>query len=269
MRPSCVLASLAVLSAMSIPEPAAAQELGCMPHVAAAPGLVRPASFSLVRLAENEVGLRYVGHSTFLIESPKGVRIATDYNDHVRAPVTPDIATMNKAHSTHYSTHPEPGITHVLRGWTADGSKARHDVTLLDVHVRNVATNIRSGGEGTEDWGNSIFVFEVAGLCIAHLGHLHHTLAPWDLQQLGRIDVVLAPVDGSWTLDVEGMVEVLKAIQAPLIIPMHYFGEPTLRRFLDRAAQDFEVERTTSSSLVLSKEALPAKPKVLVLPPGG
>jgi L-ascorbate metabolism protein UlaG (beta-lactamase superfamily) len=34
-------------------------------------------------------------------------------------------------------------------------------------------------------------VFEVAGLCIAHLGHLHHTLEPWDLQQLGRIDVVL------------------------------------------------------------------------------
>ena len=42
-----------------------------------------------------------------------------------------------------------------------------------DVYIRNVPTDIRNGGAMEAD-GNSIFIFEVAGLCIGHLGHLHH-----------------------------------------------------------------------------------------------
>ena len=57
------------------------------------------------------------GHATFLIESPQLVRIATDYNDYVRPPVLPDIATMNHAHDTHYTDNPDPAIKYVLRGW--------------------------------------------------------------------------------------------------------------------------------------------------------
>ena len=63
--------------------------------------------------------ITYIGHSTFLIESPRLVRIATDYNDYVKPPVLPDIVTMNHAHSTHYTDRPDPGIKHVLRGWRA------------------------------------------------------------------------------------------------------------------------------------------------------
>src|SRR4030088_1864549 len=44
---------------------------------------------------EGDVGLTFLGHASFLIESPQGVRIVTDYNDMIRAPVTPDIGTMN------------------------------------------------------------------------------------------------------------------------------------------------------------------------------
>ena len=49
-------------------------------------------------------------------------------------------------------------------------------------------------------YGNSIFVFESAGLCIAHLSHLHHLLEPADIDTLGRIDIVMVPVDGIWTM---------------------------------------------------------------------
>ena len=85
---------------------------------------------------------------------------------------------MNRAHSTHYTDRPEPGIKFVLRGWKEDGKPTDHDLNFQDVRVRSVATNIRDyyGGGGTERHGNSIFIFEVANLCIAHLGHLHHTL---------------------------------------------------------------------------------------------
>ncbi len=112
---------------------------------------------------------------------------------------------------------------------------------------------------------NSIFVFEVAGLCIAHLGHLHHTLTPAHLDALGRIDVVLVPVDGSFTLNTEGMVEVLKQIDAPLAIPMHIFGEITLQRFLEKTGQIYKIERHTSSSIMLSRKTLPKERTMLVL----
>jgi len=143
----------------------------------------------------------------------------------------------------------------------------RHDAQIRDVRVRNVPTNIRSwGGETTERHGNSIFIFEIANLCIAHLGHLHHTLTQQQLNEIGRIDAVMVPVDGSYTLDTDGMLEVLQALKAPLMIPMHYFSVYTLQRFLDRAREKFTVESSDTPSLVISKTTLPTAPKILVLP---
>jgi len=249
------------------PPPSAELSDRCPGLVAAAPPRVVPAAFSLANLASDQVRVTYVGHSSFLIESPRLVRIVTDYNDYVRPPVTPDIVTMNHAHTTHYTDRPDPGIKHVLRGWGPSPSEpARHDVTLQDVRVRNVPTNIRDWSGGTERHGNSIFIFETAQMCIAHLGHLHHTLNQQQLNEMGRVDIVFAPVDGSYTLDLEGMVEVLQSLKAPLVIPMHYFSAFTLNRFLSRMGRDFDVEIAETPSLVVSKTSLPAKPKVLVLP---
>jgi L-ascorbate metabolism protein UlaG (beta-lactamase superfamily) len=207
-----------------------------------------------------------VGHATFLIETPQGVRIATDYSDGTRPAVTPDVATMNKAHSTHFSYLPDPGITHVLKGWNPAGGLAYHDLTVQDVRIRNVSTNIRSSGGATESDGNSIFVFETAQLCIAHLGHLHHTLSPEHLKKLGRIDVLLVPVDGGYTLETFDMMEVLRAINAPLMIPMHLFGPSSLNRFLASAREHFPVEFSDTPVITLSRATLLNSPKILVLP---
>jgi L-ascorbate metabolism protein UlaG (beta-lactamase superfamily) len=225
-----------------------------------------PAALRLAALAQDQVRLTYIGHSTFLIESPKLVRIATDYNDYVRPPVTPDIVTMNHAHTTHYTDHPETAIKHVLRGWRDDGRPAAYDVDYLDVHIRSIATNIRGWNGGTQRHGNSIFVFEVGSLCIAHLGHLHHTLTQQQINEIGRVDVVLVPVDGSWTLDLDGMVEVLASLKAPLMIPMHYFSQSTLNRFLERVREKYAIDYGETPSVILSRASLPASPKFLVLP---
>jgi L-ascorbate metabolism protein UlaG (beta-lactamase superfamily) len=237
----------------------------CPGFVASLKSLVQPAA-----LSRGEVSLTFVGHATFLIESPGGVRAATDYNDYVRPSVVPDVATMNRAHSTHYSTRPDPSIKHLLPGWSAGGGPVRHDVTIGDVRVRNVSTSIRDmwGGGGTQYDMNSMFVFETAELCIAHLGHLHHTLEPSHLRKLGRIDVVLVPVDGGYTLDTDGMMEVLKAIGAPLMVPMHYFNPTTLNRFLSKAKERWPIEYAKSSRIVVSRATLPTTPKVIVLPEG-
>ena len=266
MRMMLSLATVCGILLGLVVAPAAAQQPP--PSSGACPGLVasgRP----LIRPAargQDGVGLTFVGHATCLIESPGGVRVATDYNDYVRPRVTPDVATMNRAHSTHFSNQPDPGIKHVLRGWDPAGGTPRHDLQVGDLRVRNVVTNIRDWGGGTAFGANSIFVFETADLCIAHLGHLHHTLTPEHLAQLGKIDVVLVPVDGSWTLDLDGMTEVLAQLGAPLVLPMHYFGPSTLERFLARARERYEVELSNTPTITLSRATLPKSPKVLVLP---
>ena len=259
-----VLPGARALAAEPAPAPPEA-ERRCPGLIAGLPG-VRLVKFTSVALGEGEVRLTYVGHSTFLIESPRLVRIATDYNDYVKPKVVPDIVTMNHAHTTHYTDAPDPGIRFVLRGWNDDGSPAHHDMSFQDVRVHNVPTNIRDWAGGTERHGNSIFLFEVAQLCIAHLGHLHHTLTKQQLDDIGRLDVVLAPVDGTYTLDLAGMMEVLHALKAPLTIPMHYFSAFTLQRFLDRARENWEVEINETPSIRLSRAHLPKHPKVLVLP---
>lgn len=257
-------------AAQKAPVPAGKPEMveNCPGLIASRRPRIIPASLRYA-LNPDQVRITYVGHSTFLIESPQRVRIATDFNDYVRPRVLPDIVTMNHAHSSHYTDFPDPGIAHVLRGWGPSPDRpARHDVQVRDVRVRNVPTNIRDWvSGGTERHGNSIFVFEVANMCIAHLGHLHHTLTQQQLDEIGRLDAVFVPVDGTMTLDAEGMMEVLESLKAPLMIPMHYFSVYTLHRFLDRARdRKWQVETSAVPSTLISKTTLPTTPKVLALP---
>ena len=266
----CGAFSAAAVAQESPPSPSRQPDMqeSCPGLVAADRPRITPASFKVAALGQDQVRITFIGHATFLIESPQQVRIATDYNDYVKPPVVPDIATMNHAHETHYTDHPDPAIKYVLRGWSETPEKpAIWDLQYRDVRVRNVPTNIRNYfSGGTERYGNSIFIFEIANLCIAHLGHLHHTLTQSQLNAIGRVDVVMAPVDGSYTLDLDGMMEVLTALKAQLIIPMHFFGWYTLERFLERAQRDWPVERAEVPSVVVSKATLPKSPKILVLP---
>ena len=169
----------AALHAIAVPSPASAQASEPPPPAqaepepemrAACPGLVArrrpavpPAALRRAALNGDQVRLTFIGHSTFMIESPDGVRIATDYNDYLKLPALPDIVTMK------------------------------------------------------------------------------------------------------YTLDLDGMMEVLTALKAQIIIPMHFFGWATLERFLERAGQQWPVERSEVPTLVVSKTTLPGSPKVLVL----
>jgi L-ascorbate metabolism protein UlaG (beta-lactamase superfamily) len=190
----------------------------------------------------------------------------TDYSGRHRPPRVPEIITMNHAHTTHYTDSPDARIPNVLRGWRPDGGPANHDIKVGDMRVRNLPTNIRSWDGGTRRYGNSIFVFEAAGLCIAHLGHLHHLLTPDDLATLGQLDIVMVPIDGAWTSNQGDMVEVLAQLNPRLILPMHYWGEDVLARFLNRMRDKAEILRPESPTITVSRATLPAAPTIIVLP---
>ena len=223
-----------------------------------------PAPGSLAALPTGTIELSFLGHASFLIRTPEGATAVTDFNDYVGAPITPDIVTMNNAHDTHFTNNIPAGVSHVLRGWGDADGPARHNLRYRDMHVRNVPTNVRDY-RGTRYAGNSIFVFEAADLCIAHLGHLHHTLTPEHLGALGAIDVLLVPVDGSYTIAQTLMLEVVAAIRPSLLIPMHYFGQTTLARFLDLLRERYDIRTSDTPTVTLSRATLPTR-QVLVLP---
>lgn len=257
------------LPALALVVAGTAAEAACLRHVADAPVLLR-ASFGPGGVPPANVGVTYVGHSSFLLETAGGVKAVTDYNDYVRADVVPDVVTMNNAHSTHYSISVQPGVRHALEGWDSPGREAIHEIVVGDMRIFNVPTNVREYNAVRYN-GNSIFVFETAGLCLAHLGHLHHRLTPEHLAKLGQIDVLFVPVDGSWTLNLDSMVEVIEQIRAPVVVPMHFFSHGGLERFLGRlrdkgTSLNYEVKVNLTPSVLLSRATLPDRPEILVLP---
>ncbi len=174
MKPllAAALFALIGLPAAAQDEPVPSQ---CLAIANAVPNVVY-ANFTPVQAEEETVTITYAGHSTYIIETPGGIRIATDFSGAYGADPLPDIVTMNKAHGTHFTLNPDPRIAHVLPGWGEEGP-ARHALVVEDVYVRNVPTDIMRWG-ASEEGGNSIFIIEVAGLCIGHLGLLHHALTP-------------------------------------------------------------------------------------------
>ncbi len=221
-------------------------------------------------VVKDTVRINYIDHSTFLIQSHGGLNMATDFTGFLgAAPIIPDVVTMNHAHSSHWTQFPDPAIPHVLRGWPDEGEEvADHHLDLGEVLVRNVATDIRSRfGVDVEENGNSIFIFEVAGLCIGHLGHLHHEPNNEQYAAIGRLDVVMAAVDGGLTVDLPTMQKLLKRLRASVVIPMHWFGRSTLNAFISGMGDAYRVERTGISSMEISLRDLPSEPTIIVLEP--
>jgi L-ascorbate metabolism protein UlaG (beta-lactamase superfamily) len=230
-------------------------------------------SFDGLRLAAgdpspNRATITFVGHASYQIDTPQGVRIITDYNGLNGFGRHPDIVTMNNAHDTHFTDQPEDGITYALRGWPSQPgeTEAKHDVTLKDVRVWNVPTNARDWSGGVRINGNSIFIYAIGDLCIAHLGHLHQRLTQAHLDALGRIDVLMTPIDGSYTMGVPLMAEVIKQIEPRIVLPMHYWGRSQLDRFMGLIAPLEPVflwpDRHT---IEVAKEDLPDKLTVIAV----
>src|SRR5207248_4113435 len=135
--------------------------------------------------------------------------------------------------------------------------------------IRNVTTDIRrfygdySGANMIKD-GNSIFIFEVAGLCIGHLGHLHVKLDDSHFAAIGRLDILMVPIDGTYTMSLDGISEITRRLRASIVLPMHRFMTP-LDEFMRRIGQQCAIDQRTERTLTISRETLPGTPTVIIL----
>lgn len=236
----------------------------CYPMAGLRPAII-PASFRIAAVPSHHVRLSFIGHSSFEIETAEGIRAVTDFNGYVSPDRLPQIVTMNNYHDSHFTDFVPDGVKHALRGWNPEGGLARHNIKLRDLRVRNVPTNLADAGGGKFANGNSIFVFETAGLCIAHISHLHHVLSKDQVRDLGRVDIAFTAIDGMWTMSHDELFEILGQITPMLIIPMHYGSLGGVDAFIARAEKKWKIRHHAGSSITMSFRDLPRQTEVLFL----
>jgi len=253
-----------VAAAVSFTSPAIAQG-----RIACGEGLVQRPMPLLQRAAieADRVPIRFIGHATFLIRSPQGVKVITDYNDYYRADVLPDIATMNSNRGNHTTNRIDPSIAHALYGFDRGQGIARNDIMFKDVRVYSEPTNVSAyGSRYTNE--TSIFVIQVGGLCIAHFGHTGHVLDDETARKLGQIDIVLTPVDRTVTQSYEELFHNIRVLRPRIVIPMHDIGWTT-EQFLAVAGRQFPVKRRLGDTIEVGRAQLPESTEIWVLQSGG
>lgn len=163
--------------------------------------------------------IKYLGHAAFVITSDRGVRIITDpygtspdltYGE-IRT--TADVVTVSHDHFDHCNVAAVGGNPQVMRRAgvsTAKGIKFKGIISYHD-------------DEGGRMRGNNIiFCFEVDGVKVCHLGDLGHRLDDKQKAEIGRVDILLIPVGGYYTIDAKTATEVCDQLKPGVIIPMHY-----------------------------------------------
>ena len=131
-----------------------------------------------------------------------------------------DLVTVSHEHSDHNAVSLAAGSPIVLNG-LAGNDWAKIDQTVKGVRVRTVGV-YHDDTQGSQRGKNAIFVFDVDGLRLAHLGDLGHTLSPEQIKDIGPVDVILIPVGGFYTVDGKAATEVVNQLNPKIVIPMHY-----------------------------------------------
>ena len=167
------------------------------------------------------VVVEYIGHASFVIESPAGVRVVLDpfnsnrwlgyrYPDDVEA----DVVLVTHPHYDHDASYYWGDSVPVFR---EPGRYQVGDVSLVGVKGQH------AGRFGT-DFGqkNTIWIVEASGVRIAHLGD-NGPLTAENVRALGRIDVLMIPADGDdHILKPDAIAAIRRELSDPLVIPMHY-----------------------------------------------
>lgn len=207
--------------------------------------------------------IKWLGHSCFLITSSEGVKIITDpFDDQVGYEVPSeeaDIVTTSHDHFDHNNIKAVKGnFVHIKEPGT---------YSEKGINIRGVATYHDEVG-GRKRGRNVIFKFNVDGIEVCHCGDLGHVLTPEQVQEIGKVDVLLIPVGGTYTVDASKASEVVKLIKPAVTIPMHFktddidFPIDGVDKFT--AAMGYG-ERAGKQEIEITKENIGSMPHVLIL----
>ncbi len=210
--------------------------------------------------------VKWLGHATFLITSDDGTRIITDpYAPNERLTYdeieeSADIVTVSHGHGDHSNVAAVRGNPQVVKG-TAE---------IKGIKFNSIPTYHDNAG-GSQRGNNTIFCFEVDGIRVCHLGDLGHQLGDKEVAELGKVDILLVPVGGNFTIDAKVATEVCSKLAPKVIIPMHFRNE-RCSNFPVAGVDDFlqgkaGVTRLDTSEVEFKRGELPATTQIMVLKP--
>jgi L-ascorbate metabolism protein UlaG (beta-lactamase superfamily) len=211
--------------------------------------------------------IEYFGHNFFQITSRRGTKIVTDPlapGMHPTPVLTPHAVTVGREHPNHNYVELARGKPLILRGLANYGAEwSKISISVGDVLIYSIPVYQQQFGTALK---GAAFVFDMATLCVAHLGDLSHKLTPEQVKAFGKVDVAMIPIGGTFTMPPDTAREVLAQLKPKIAIPMHYREDMTL---LNMFVNGFKNRRLPGNTLTISKAALPQPTEIVVLTPAG
>jgi len=208
------------------------------------------------------MNIKWLGHACFKISSERGTIIVTDpFDESVGYPmpnVRADIVTSSHSHFDHNYFKAIKGNFDIV------DTVGEHDIK--GIKIKGVST-FHDEEQGTKRGKNIVFVFDIDGIKVCHMGDLGHILTERQIEEIGSVDVLLIPVGGYYTIDAKQAVEVMNQLKPKITIPMHYktelinFPIDTVDNFLSMTGG----KKISSSQMDVKKEDLGGEPKVIAL----
>jgi L-ascorbate metabolism protein UlaG (beta-lactamase superfamily) len=226
-------------------------------------------------ICQTTINLTWYGQSTFLMRTGDGFKILMDPVNPSMAKVeiseSVDLVTISHEHGDHNYVALAKGNPTVIHG--LNGTEyAKVDETFKGVHVRTVGS-FHDNQEGSQRGKNAIFVFELSGLKVVHLGDLGHKLNESQIKALGTPDILMIPVGAGPTVDLQTALEVIKQLNPRVVIPMHFspantpaggFKLGSVEDFIKIIGNSFDVKYLGHSETFTSGK-LPSKTTVMVM----
>lgn len=166
--------------------------------------------------------LTYYGHASFLVETADGTRVILDPYRHGAfggavgyAPIDEpaDVVVATHTHDDHGATDTIPGDPLVFVHPVAE--------TVGSLQITGVDVAHDEAG-GSKRGRNTVVILDDGDVRLVHLGDLGHTLDAATVQAIGRVDVLLVPVGGFFTIDHDQAAAVVDALDPRIVIPIHY-----------------------------------------------
>jgi L-ascorbate metabolism protein UlaG (beta-lactamase superfamily) len=218
------------------------------------------------------VKIKWLGHSCFVLTSDAGLKIITDpYTregglNYGEIKESADIVLVSHEHHDHNNSAAVKGKPAVLKG---PGTKEIRGIKFLGI------ASFHDEASGSKRGANTIFVFEMDGLRICHLGDLGHDLGNKEISDIGKPDILFIPIGGLYTFDAAVADTVVSKISPRVIIPMHFRtgGIDTAKFGVISGPDKFlngkkDVRQLDVSETELKAGKLPAASQIIVLKPG-